>query len=273
MIHRSGRQRWGDGCVSTLPAAMALRIDVFTIFPGLVDASAREPPRPGPRRRPASTCAATTCATTPPTSTARSTTPPSAAAPAWCCGPSRSSPAVEAAAPAPAALLLGPGGRRFDQALARELAGGDGFSLLCGRYEGVDHRVRQHLVDGELSIGDYVLAGGEVAACVVIEAVTRLLPGVMGNESVGGGGVVRRATACWRSPSTPGRPSSGAGRCPRCSARATTARIARWRHAQALHRTLRERPDLLEARGGLTDEEGVLLGDRPLWRLDFPVPP
>ena len=88
---------------------------------------------------------------------------------------------VEAAEPPRPLFLLGPGGRRFDQSLAAELAGLEGFSLLCGRYEGVDHRVREHLVDGELSVGDVVLSGGEVAACLVIEAVTRLLPGAMGN--------------------------------------------------------------------------------------------
>jgi tRNA G37 N-methylase TrmD len=88
---------------------------------------------------------------------------------------------VEAVDPPRPLFLLGPAGRRFDQALAEELASGQGFSLLCGRYEGVDHRVREHLVDDELSVGDVVLAGGEVAACLVIEAVTRLLPGVMGN--------------------------------------------------------------------------------------------
>ena len=74
--------------------------------------------------------------------------------------------------------MLGPGGRRFDQPWpTNSLAALDGFSLLCGRYEGIDHRVREHLVDGELSVGDVVLSGGEVAACLVIEAVTRLLPG------------------------------------------------------------------------------------------------
>ncbi|HEY6532342.1 MAG TPA: tRNA (guanosine(37)-N1)-methyltransferase TrmD, partial [Acidimicrobiales bacterium] len=82
--------------------------------------------------------------------------------------------AVEAAQPPRPLLLLGPGGRRLDQAFARELAAGDGFSLLCGRYEGVDERVRAELVDGEISVGDYVLAGGEVAAMVVLEAVGRL---------------------------------------------------------------------------------------------------
>ena len=79
--------------------------------------------------------------------------------------------AVEAAQPPRPLLLLSPGGRRFDQAMAAELAGTDGFSLLCGRYEGVDDRVRRHLCDGELSLGDFVLNGGEVAACCVIEAV------------------------------------------------------------------------------------------------------
>src|SRR5215212_9082951 len=85
--------------------------------------------------------------------------------------------AVEAVQPPRPLLLLDPGGRRFDQAMAQELASGPGFSLLCGRYEGVDERVRAHLVDGELSVGDYVLGGGEVAAMVVLEAVGRLVPG------------------------------------------------------------------------------------------------
>nr|WP_254127032.1 tRNA (guanosine(37)-N1)-methyltransferase TrmD [Aquihabitans sp. G128] len=92
---------------------------------------------------------------------------------------------VERVQPPRPLLLLGPGGRRLDQGLARELAAGDGFSLLCGRYEGVDARVTEHLCDGELSIGDYVLGGGEVAAMVVLEAVGRLVPGVMGNASSG----------------------------------------------------------------------------------------
>ena len=78
-------------------------------------------------------------------------------------------------------LLLSPGGKPFDQAFANKLASLEGFSLLCGRYEGVDHRIREHLVDEEVSVGDVVLAGGEVGACLIIEAVTRLLPGVMGN--------------------------------------------------------------------------------------------
>src|SRR5688500_2203846 len=89
---------------------------------------------------------------------------------------------VEAVEPPRPLFLLGPGGRTLTQDVAHELAGMAGFSLLCGRYEGVDQRVADHLRDGELSIGDYVLAGGEVAAMVVVEAVARLVPGVMGNE-------------------------------------------------------------------------------------------
>ncbi|HEY8093041.1 MAG TPA: tRNA (guanosine(37)-N1)-methyltransferase TrmD [Acidimicrobiales bacterium] len=167
---------------------------------------------------------------------------------------------VEAAQPPRPLYLLGPGGARFDQDLARDLAAGPGFSLLCGRYEGVDHRVREHLVDGELSIGDYVLAGGEVAACVVIEAVTRLLPGVMGNEisaeteSFGrpGGGLLEEPQYT--------RPASFRGwEVPDVLRSGDHARIARWRRAQALHRTARSRPDLIAARGGLSEEEAGLL--------------
>jgi tRNA (guanine37-N1)-methyltransferase len=89
--------------------------------------------------------------------------------------------AVEAVQPPRPLFLLSASGRRLDQQLARDLAAGGGFSLLCGRYEGVDQRVADHLCDDELSVGDYVLAGGEAAALVVIDAVVRLVPGVMGN--------------------------------------------------------------------------------------------
>jgi tRNA (guanine37-N1)-methyltransferase len=170
--------------------------------------------------------------------------------------------AVEAADPLRPLFLLGPGGRRFDQALAIELAGGHGFALLCGRYEGVDHRVREHLVDGELSVGDVVLAGGEAAACVVIDAVTRLLPGAMGNEtsplteSFGARGLLEEPQytrpATFRGWSVPEVLLSG-----------NHAVIDRWRFAQALHRTIATRPDLIEARGGVTDAERRLLEEFP----------
>jgi tRNA (guanine37-N1)-methyltransferase len=170
--------------------------------------------------------------------------------------------AVETADPPRPLLLLGPGGRRFDQAVARELGGLDGFSLLCGRYEGVDHRVREHLVDGELSVGDVVLNGGEVAACLVIEAVTRLIPGAMGNaespltESFGEHGLLEEPhytrPAEFRGWSVPDVLRSG-----------DHGRIARWRRAQALHRTIAARPDLIEARGGISDDEHTLLEEFP----------
>jgi tRNA (guanine37-N1)-methyltransferase len=91
--------------------------------------------------------------------------------------------AIEAARPPRPLFLLTPAGRVLDQEMVVELASrSEGFSLLAGRYEGVDERVVEHLVDGEISIGDYVLAGGELGALVVLEAVARLVPGVMGNE-------------------------------------------------------------------------------------------
>jgi tRNA (guanine37-N1)-methyltransferase len=146
--------------------------------------------------------------------------------------------------------------------VATELATGDGFSLLCGRYEGVDHRVRQHLVDGELSVGDVVLSGGEAAACVVVDAVTRLLPGAMGNdespitESFGARGLLEEPQftrpATFRGWSVPEVLLSG-----------NHGLIARWRHAQALHRTLAARPDVIARRGGVTDEERALLEEFP----------
>jgi tRNA (guanine37-N1)-methyltransferase len=166
--------------------------------------------------------------------------------------------AVESVPDLPRPLyLLGPGGRRLDQPLARELAGGDGFSLLCGRYEGVDARVRDHLVDDELSVGDYVLAGGEVAAMVVLEVVGRLVPGVMGNEASAvdesfSHGLLEHPQytrpATFREWDVPAVLRSG-----------DHASIARWQRAHALARTIEHRPDLIEARGGLTEEERSLL--------------
>ena len=164
---------------------------------------------------------------------------------------------VEAADAVRPLYLLGPGGRRLDQPLVRELATRPGFSLLCGRYEGVDERVRDHLVDDELSVGDYVLAGGEVAAMVVLEAVGRLVPGVMGNatsadEESFGDGLLEypqyTRPARFRDWEVPAVLRSG-----------DHARVAAWRGAAALARTQRRRPDLVAARGGLSAEERALL--------------
>jgi tRNA (guanine37-N1)-methyltransferase len=155
---------------------------------------------------------------------------------------------VEAVSDLPRPLyLLAPGGRRFDQEVAAELAGGrreGGFSLLCGRYEGVDQRVADHLVDGELSVGDYVLAGGELAALVVIEAVARLLPGALGNEDSAtddsfSGGLLEypqyTRPAEYRGWSVPEVLRSG-----------DHGAVAEWRRTQALLRTAAQRPELLE---------------------------
>jgi tRNA (guanine37-N1)-methyltransferase len=234
-----------------------MRVDVFTIFPGLVDAFAAESllgkARAGglidlrlhdPRDHT--------------TDVHRSVddTPYGGGA-GMVLRPEPLFAAVEAADPPRPLFLLGPSGRRFDQALAAELAAGPGFSLLCGRYEGVDARVADHLCDEELSIGDYVLAGGEAAAVVVLEAVARLVPGVMGNvesgseESFGDGLLehpqyTRPATfRGWEVPAVLRSGDHGA--------------IARWRRAMALARTVERRPDLVDARGGLTDEERAAL--------------
>jgi tRNA (guanine37-N1)-methyltransferase len=171
--------------------------------------------------------------------------------------------AIEAVQPVRPLLMLSASGPRFDQARARDLAAGDGFSLLCGRYEGVDQRVADHCCDGELSVGDYVLAGGEAAALVVIEAVTRLVPGVMGNEASSaeesfsaspGAGLVEyphyTRPARFRDWEVPEVLRSG-----------DHARVARWRLAQSFRRTRERRPDLIS--GPPTAEELRLRAEFP----------
>lgn len=154
-------------------------------------------------------------------------------------------------------VALTPAGRRFDQAEARALAATTGFTLLCGRYEGIDQRALDLVADDELSVGDVVLAGGELAALVVIEAVVRLLPGALGNaasatEESFAGGLLEypqyTRPALYEGLAVPPVLLSG-----------DHGRIARWRRAQSLVRTLERRPDLIAARGGLSDEERRLL--------------
>jgi tRNA (guanine37-N1)-methyltransferase len=168
--------------------------------------------------------------------------------------------AVEAADPPRPLLLLSAAGRPFDQKMARRLARGDGFSLLCARYEGVDQRVADHLCDDEISVGDYVLAGGEAAALVVVEAVVRLVPDVMGNvESVEdesfSNGLLEYPQYT--------RPADFRGwNVPEVLRSGDHVRIARWRRTQALRRTLDRRPDLLGPRA-LTQDERRLLDEFP----------
>ncbi|HKA93580.1 MAG TPA: tRNA (guanosine(37)-N1)-methyltransferase TrmD [Acidimicrobiia bacterium] len=168
--------------------------------------------------------------------------------------------AVEAVDPPRPLLLLSASGRTFDQQAAQRLAARDGFSLLCGRYEGVDQRVADHLCDDEVSVGDYVLAGGEAGALVVIEAVVRLVPGVMGNTESGedesfGDGLLEYPQYT--------RPADFRGwAVPEALRSGDHARVARWRRAEALRRTLERRPDLLGPRA-LTADERRLLDEFP----------
>jgi tRNA (guanine37-N1)-methyltransferase len=164
---------------------------------------------------------------------------------------------IESVDPPRPVYLLSPAGRRLDQSVVEELRSLEGFSLVCGRYEGVDQRVVDHAVDGELSVGDVVLAGGEAAAFVVVEAVVRLLPGVMGNED----STVEESFAdgLLEYPQYT-RPASFRGwDVPEVLLSGDHGRVAKWRRAMALKMTLEKRPDLLEARGGLTPEEQELL--------------
>lgn len=167
--------------------------------------------------------------------------------------------AVESVDPPRPLLLLSPSGRRLDQAMAIELAETDGFSLLCGRYEGVDERIASELCDDAVSIGDYVLAGGEVGALVIIEAVARLVPGVMGNDDSAGdesfmSGLLEyphyTRPAEFRGMEVPDVLRSG-----------NHGLVERWRRAQALARTIERRPDLIEARGGLSPDDQKLLNE------------
>ena len=167
--------------------------------------------------------------------------------------------AVEAIEPARPLLCLSPAGRCFDQSMARELADSGGFSLLCGRYEGIDERVRQHLVDGEVSVGDVVLAGGEVPALLIVEAVGRLVPGVLGNaasttEESFSDGLLEyphyTRPAQFRDWTVPEVLRSG-----------DHGRVERWRQAQSLRRTIDRRPDLIAQRGGLSEADSELLAE------------
>ena len=140
-------------------------------------------------------------------------------------------------------ILLSAQGRKFTQGIARELAGVDEMLLICGRYEGVDERVAEHLADDELAIGDYVLSGGELAAAVIIDAVARLLPGVVGNQdSTVNESFENGILDCpqWT------RPADFRGwKVPDVLLGGNHAEIREWRKRAAMEKTCRQRPDLL----------------------------
>lgn len=162
------------------------------------------------------------------------------------------------AAPGSRVAYLSPQGRRFDQQAAAELAGRDGMILVAGRYEGIDERIIARCVDEEWSIGDYVLSGGELAAMVVMDAVIRLLPGVLGHEdSAAQDSYMAGLLDCPHYT----RPEEIDGlRVPGVLLSGNHEEIRRWRLKQALGRTWERRPDLLAHRE-LTGEERKLLDE------------
>ncbi|MFC2122172.1 tRNA (guanosine(37)-N1)-methyltransferase TrmD [Bacteroidota bacterium] len=141
-------------------------------------------------------------------------------------------------------ILLTPQGRTFSQQIAIELSAHDCMILVCGRYEGVDERVRQHLVTDEISIGDYVLSGGELAAMVLVDAVVRLLPGVLGSEDSAQDDSY--ITGLLEYPQYT-RPAEYRGwAVPEVLLSGNHGEVARWRREQAVRRTLERRPELLD---------------------------
>ena len=141
-------------------------------------------------------------------------------------------------------VLMSPAGKRFDQSLAQELAKESHLIFICGHYEGVDHRVIEHLVDEEISIGDYVLTNGAIAAVVIVDAVVRLLPGVLGDEQSAADDSFSHEGLLEAPQYT--RPAEFRGwKIPDILLSGNHAEIAKWRKEQALKRTKENRPDLL----------------------------
>ncbi|HEY84268.1 MAG TPA: tRNA (guanosine(37)-N1)-methyltransferase TrmD [Chloroflexi bacterium] len=152
----------------------------------------------------------------------------------------------------PPIILLSPQGRVFTQAVAQELSQYPRLMFICGRYEGVDERVAQYLATDQISIGDYVLSGGEIAAMVIVDAVTRLLPNALGDPNAAAND--SHATGLLEYPHYT-RPAEFKGhRVPDILLSGDHAKVSRWRREQSLKRTLAARPDLLE-NAPLTEEE------------------
>lgn len=160
------------------------------------------------------------------------------------------------APPACPVILLTPQGEPFNQTIASELAGEARLGLVCGRYEGVDERIRGHIVDREISIGDYVLTGGELPAMVLVDALTRLIPGVLGAPT--GAAEDSYASGLLEHPHYT-RPHIYRGwEVPEVLRSGDHGRIRRWRREQSLLRTLRRRPELLETTS-LSEEDRLFL--------------
>jgi tRNA (guanine37-N1)-methyltransferase len=143
----------------------------------------------------------------------------------------------------PRIVLMSPAGKRLDQKLAADLSRESHLIIICGHYEGVDHRVIEHLVDLEVSIGDYVLTNGAIAAVVLVDAVVRLLPGALGHEQSAGDDSFSAELLEWPQYT---RPAEFRGwKVPEALLSGNHAEIAKWRKEQALKRTKQNRPDLL----------------------------
>lgn len=141
-------------------------------------------------------------------------------------------------------ILMSPAGKRLDQQLASELSKESGLIIICGHYEGVDHRVIEHLVDLEVSIGDYVLTNGAIAAVVLVDAVVRLIPGVLGDEQSAADDSF--SAGLLETPQYT-RPAEFRGwKIPDVLLSGNHSEIAKWRKEQALERTKQNRPDLLD---------------------------
>jgi len=180
-------------------------------------------------------------------------------------------------------VLLSAQGKRFDQKLASELAGLDRLVLICGRYEGVDERVGTHLADREISIGDYVLSGGELGAAVIVDTVTRLIPGAVGNEAstrqesfCAGSAISKDLAGEGARPILPDSTCGSGGlldyphytrpvnfrgmNVPEVLVNGNHEQIKRWRRRSALEKTLRNRPDLLD-RAELDEQDKKLIAE------------
>jgi tRNA (guanine37-N1)-methyltransferase len=163
--------------------------------------------------------------------------------------PPLSSPKIESNIPI---ILLTPQGRVFNQSIAQELSAHPRIALLCGRYEGVDERIREHLVTDEISIGDYVLTGGELPALILIDAVARLLPDVLGDPT--GAEDDSHAMGLLEYPHYTRPPEFRGWKVPEILLSGDHGKVDKWRREQALERTFRKRPDMLE-KAELTRED------------------
>ncbi len=155
--------------------------------------------------------------------------------------PLQTTPTVDSSIPI---ILLTPQGRVFNQSIAKELSSHPRLALICGRYEGIDERIRQHLVTDEISIGDYVLTGGEIPALILIDAVSRLLPNVLGDPT--GAEDDSHAMGLLEYPHYTRPPEFRGNKVPDVLLSGDHAKIDAWRREQALERTFRKRPDMLE---------------------------